>query len=133
MIIRKCDDKYIIKVFNVKDTSDIKEIKNIFKELIKKLKSRYKINGILDANIYINSMYGIIVELEELEDDDELDINMHIHICDYFLKIIDIRDIKKYNDVYYYKNNYYTLYDNIESDVIYRDIDDIIDNGIKVK
>lgn len=129
MIIRKYDNEYIIKIYNLKDN-----IKENIKKAIQKLIKKYSLNGKLEADIYINESYGIIIELKELYKDEELEIDVHIHICEYFLEKINIRDIKKYNSVFYFDNEFYTYYyKDIDSNVIYKDIDYILDNSIKIK
>lgn len=138
MIIKKYDDYFLIKVFrndcNVNDCFDISNIRNLFYRIVKKLKLKYNLKGLFEADIYINSHYGIIVEMRLVDNSEEdIDVDITIHINNNFLIEIDSNSILDYRDVYYYKGKFYGTYLGIgDNEVIYKNTDDIINNGIKV-
>lgn len=138
MIIRKCDGYFLIKVFKDFDDNfdvfDIDSIRKLFYEIVKKLKLKYGLKGLFDADMYINSYYGFVVEMTLLDDcEDDIDVNITIHINNNFLIEIDSNTILDYKDVYYYNGKFYGTYLGIsDNEVIYKNIDEIINNGIKV-
>ena len=69
--------------------------------------------------------------LDDLEED--IDVDITIHINNNFLIEIDSNAVLDYKDVYYYNGKFYGIYLGIsDNDVIYKNIDEIINNGIKV-
>lgn len=138
MIIKKCDDYFLIKVFKEIndnfDVFDIDGIKDLFYEIVKKLKVKYNLKGLYRADIYINSYYGIIIEMVLIDSfDDNIDVDITVHINNNFLIEIDSNSILDYNDVYYYNGKFYGIYLGIsDNEIIYKDIDKIINDGIKV-
>ena len=139
MIIRKCEEYFLIKVFNEYlgdfNVFDIEDIKVFFGELFKKLIKKYDLHGLIDAYLYINNDYGMIIELYELDSYfDDIDVKININFSDLFLVNIDNKDILDYEDVYYYNEKFYGKYKNIsDSEVLYKNTDEIINKGIKVK
>ena len=98
------------------DLNDTKTIKNI----IKKINKKYNIDiyGYIEAKIYIDKNYGVIINLkkEELEYfdyfNDEIEMNIEIINDSFLYKIEDYnKDIIKDKKIYKYKDN---LYINIE-------------------
>lgn len=154
MICNKIDnDYYIVKVFNNDfDIYDHEEIKNFVQFLFKKLLNKYKIQGNFLLNIYIDNMYGMIIEIKQDKDDfifdNLLDIKIKFNLnisflyeIDYFYSIensLNNQNIYYYNDKYYLEiindineKDYLKLLDN--SLIIYNDkINEIIENGIKL-
>lgn len=138
VIIRKFDDYFLIKVFknnlsafNIFDINDIKELfKNIFQELSK----RYDLHGLIDADVYINEKYGLIIEMIPIESDfDDIDMRINFHLCNCFLVNIDSSSILDYDEVYYYDGKFYgTFSTSSDSDILYKNTNEIINNGIKV-
>ena len=138
MIIRKCEEYFLIKVFNEYlgdfNVFDVNDIKVFFGELFKNLRKKYNLHGLIDAYLYINNDYGMIIELYELDSYfDDIDVRIKINFSDLFLVNIDNKDILDYEDVYYYNEKFYGKYKNIsDSEVLYKNINEIISKGIKV-
>lgn len=138
MIIKECDNFFLIKVFKDFDDNfdsfDIDSIRKLFYKMVKKLKLKYNLKGLFEADIYINSYYGIIVEMRLVDNlGEDIDVDITIHINNNFLIEIDSSSILDYRDVYYYKDKFYGTYLEIsDNEVIYKNTDDIINNGIKV-
>ena len=136
MIIRKYDNLYIIKIvketINNFDYFNQEEISKLFHNIIMNLKKRYQINGLLDINVYTNEEYGMIIEIEEVESYyDEIDMHIHFHLDTLFLQ--EINEIKdSLQDVYFYKDKYYTRYNQLlDSNIIYK-TEEILTKGIKI-
>lgn len=137
MIIQKLDDYYIVKIFKEKlgdfNPFDKSCIERLFQKILKKLLKNYSIHGLIDADIYFNRLYGMIIELREVYDYfDDIDLKIHFHLDSVFLVEID-DDIKNLKDVYYYQGKYYKTYDKmIDSPVVYRDSEciEIMEKGI---
>ena len=139
LIIRKCDEYFLVKVFNeylgdfnIFDTNDIK---NFFSDLFKKLIKKYGLHGLIDAYLYINNDYGMIIELYELDSYfDDIDVKININFNNLFLSNIDSKDILDYDDVYYYEGKFYGKYKSLsDNEVLYKNTEDVINKGIKVK
>ena len=137
MIIQKLDDYYIIKIFKEKlgdfNPFDKSCIEKLFQKILKKLLKNYSIHGLIDADIYFDRLYGMIIELREVYDYfDDIDLKIHFHLDSVFLVEID-DDIKSLKDVYYYQGKYYKTYDKmIDSPIIYKDSEciEIMEKGI---
>ena len=135
MIIRKYDNLYIIKINNKKlkdfDYYNQNKIKELFQNILIKIKEKYQINGLLDINVYTNNNYGMIIEIEELATYlDEIDIHIHFHLDTPFLQ--ETNNIEEQSELYFYKDKYYTLYNSLlDSSIIYK-TDKILSEGIKV-
>lgn len=138
MIIQKLDDVFVIKVYNalLEDFNifDIDSVKEFFRSIVNKMKTKYDLRGIVDVDVYVNDKYGMIIEMKEISDYfDEIDMRIKMHLNSLFLTEINSNEVLDYDDVYYYKNKFYGNYIGIvDSDVIYKDSEDIINKGIKV-
>ena len=138
MIIRKCDDYFLIKVFNVDidcfNIFDIENIKVFIKNIFNKLRKKYELHGLFDVDVFVNDCYGIIVELKSIETYfDEVDMRIKIHFDYDFLVEIGSNSILDYEDVYYYEGKFYSFYSkDSDSEVFYKNTDEIINKGIKV-
>lgn len=138
MIIQKIDDYFLVKVYqeNMKDFNiyDIDDIKIFFQKVLKKIIKIEPLNGLINVDIYVNSDYGMIVEINPVYSYiDEIDIKIHIHLDSIFLTIVDINNLLNYQYIYYYKDNFYGNYLKFcDNEVLYKDTDDIINKGIKV-
>lgn len=138
MIIQKLDDYYIVKVFKEKlddfNPFDKSCIEQLFQKILKKLLKNYSIHGLIDADIYFDRLYGMIIELREVYDYfDDIDLKIHFHLDSVFLVEIEYDYFNKMNDVYYYKGKYYKVYDKIiDGPIIYKDSEciEIIEKGI---
>jgi len=65
--------------------------------------------------------------------DFEIDIRINVHLDSLFLTEINSNEILDYNDVYYYNDKFYGLFKEFgDKDVIYKNTNIIINNGIKV-
>ena len=138
MIIRKCDDYFLIKVFkdNIGDFNifDMDSIKGLFQTIFDKLREKYDLHGLIEVDVYVNYNYGLIIELKPIDSYlDDVDMRIKMHLRDVFLVSIDSNSILDYEDVYFYDGKFYGTYiDNSDNEVIYKDIDDIIFKGIKI-
>ena len=145
MIISKCDENFLIKIF--KDSLeefnifDIESIKDLFQDIFKKMTKKWDLRGFYDADVYVNNDYGMIIELvpvnsylEEFDNYfDEVDIRINVHLSNEFLVLIDSNSILDYEDVYYYDSKFYGSYlGNCDNEVLYKDTDLIVNNGIKI-
>ncbi len=155
MICNMIDENfYILKIFNDNDNFDIYDhefIKDFTKELFDNILKKYDIRGDVLFNIYIDNLYGIIIEITSnndilSEDLVELKIKFNLNIS--FLYEVDyfyLYENKLTNqNIYFYKDKFYLeiineinrkdyleLLDN--SYVIYdNQINDIVNNGIKL-
>ena len=141
VVVCKEDNIYIVRVykefiqnFDIYDTDNILEL---FKSILMKLKSKYKINGLCYIDVYVNEKYGMIIEINNVyKYDDEMDIKISFHVDSIFMNEInfDVNDIDCYEEIYYYDDKYYANYDIVhDSNIIYKNSLDIINNGIRIK
>ena len=145
MIINKLDNDYLIKIYkssiNNINIYDIDDIYTLVKLIIKKIIKNNNLSGNYQVNIYINDIYGMIIEFNKLEDNHYIDIKINIYIDSIFLYESDINYLDNYNDnIYYYLNKYYLLpkKNNINllevDNIIYgKKVYDILNKGIKIK
>ena len=138
MIISCKDGYYLVKIFKETipdfDIFDIDMIKNLFKDILIKVKDKYNLSGLIDIDVYVNYEYGIILEIYELINyEGAMDVRIHFNIDVLFMCEIDDNNIIDYDDVYYYDNKYYVKYNNLcDSMIIYKGCNDIIDRGIRI-
>lgn len=138
MIIKKLDDCYIVKIFKEKlgdfDAFDKSCIEELFQGILKKLLKRYSIHGLIEADVYFDKLYGMIIELREVYDYfEEIDLRIHFHLDSVFLVEVEENDINILKDVYYYQGKYYRIYDKMrDSPIIYKDSEciEIMEKGI---
>lgn len=147
-------DFYIIKVFNNLDNLDIynhDEIKDFVQNLFNKILSKYKLYGEIVFNIFIDKLYGMIIEIKKENDlfiKNLIDIDIKFNLNISFLYEVDYFYLTENNitnqNIYYYNNKFYLeivndikdedyikLLDN--SLIIYDNkINNIINNGIKL-
>ena len=137
MIISNNDNVIIVKVyrdyycyFNIYDINDLY---SFFKNLFKNIKNKYEISGFCDVDVYTNDNFGMIIEINNTyKYEDKIDVKITFHVDNVFL--VEINDIDKYDNIYYYKNRYYTYYDKkIDNNILYKDCKYIINNGIKIR
>ena len=94
MIIQKLDDYYIVKIFKEKledfNPFDKSCIEKLFQKILKKLLKNYSIHGLIDADIYFDRLYGMIIELREVYDYfDDIDLKIHFQLDSVFLVEIE--------------------------------------------
>ena len=152
MIITKLfKDTYQIKMPNqIIDICNQVKVKELTKEIIKKINKKNKLYGLTYLEIYQDINYGTIIKVKNDKTiyykKDEIEIKIIIHTDTPLLYKIDYFDIKKdyKNKIYYYKNNFYLELENkinkdkylklLEvSEVIYEDTHQIINNRLKIK
>lgn len=137
-------DKVVIYLIGKKiklENSSIKELlTNIFDVLVNDY--NFEINNNYNINIYINEVYGIIVELineEIIEKEDTVHINLNVMNDKLFLYEID--DPLKYinSEIYYYDDKYYLNVKKMDinlleyTTVIYDDtVYKILGRGVKI-
>jgi len=138
MIIRNCNNYFLIKVLKRElenfNFFDINDIKNFFKSILIDLKKKYNLCGLLDADVYVNNSYGMIIELQKIESYSyEIDVRIKLHIGNVFLVEIDSNSILDYDDVYYYNGKFYGNYiETSDNEIFYKNTEDIINKGIKI-
>lgn len=136
---------YKINIFNRK------EIELITKKLIIKINKQYKLNNVIILEIYYNKQYGIIAVIKNynkssLNKNKEVKIIIHndtpfLYKLDYFYILENNLNNQK---IYYFKKNFYLEIKNTipyskyiklleNSEIIYKDTLDIVNNGIKIK
>ena len=121
MIITKLfKDTYQIKIPNqIIDIYNQVKVKELTKEIIKKINKKNKLYGLTYLEIYQDINYGTIIKVKNDKTiyykKDEIEIKIIIHTDTPLLYKIDYFDIKKdyKNKIYYYKNNFYLELENI--------------------
>lgn len=116
------------------DVYDREQIISLFKSIFIKIKKDYNLSGLFDVNIYVNDNYGMIIEIDNLYYNDiECDINIKIHLDATFLNIICSNEVLDYDEVYYYEDNFYGIYKEFcDKEVIYKNVDKIMSEGIRL-
>ena len=104
------NNKYIVYLYDEKYNN--KDIKQLLKELLNILKKYYgcKINSSSNLRLYINKYYGMILEITNEEEFNQLGlININLKILNDTLFLYEIEDPLDYlnEDIYYYNNKYY--------------------------
>ena len=138
VIIQKIDDFFLIKIYNEYmgnfDVYDRDNIKEFFEDVFSKLKDKYDLRGLLDVDVYVNSEYGMIIEIYPVYSYfEEIDMRIQIHLDSIFMSEINMNEIEHDKDIYYYKGKFYRIYKGIcDSEIFYKDTEDIIEKGIKV-
>lgn len=139
MIISKEDKLLVVKIFKEYlpgdfDIFDKDCIREMLKDVLVKLKRKYQLSGLLDIDVYINSDYGLILEIDNIcFFSEEIDANIQIHLDCIFMNEIGMDEVRKYKEVYYYDGHFYGIYQGIcDSDVIYKDCLNLMEKGIKV-
>lgn len=147
-------DNYIIKIYNNYNCVDIYDhdnIENFIKDIFNKYLKKYNLCGRILFNVYIDNLYGMIIEVKKISDliiDKLIDIKIKFNLNISFLYEVDYFYLVDNNinnqNIYYYKNKFYLeiindmnnchyikLLDNCI--IIYDEkINEIIDNGIKL-
>ena len=63
----------------------------------------------------------------------ECDVNIRVHLDATFLSVINNYEILDYEDVYYYNDEFYGIYrDFCDKEVIYKNVDKIMNDGVKL-
>ena len=116
------------------DIYDKEQIIKLFKLIFKNIKDKYDLSGLFDVYIYSNNEYGMIIEINNLcYFDNEIELKLKIQIDSLFFMEIMSNEILEFDEVYYYKDKFYSYYsDSYDRKIIYKDIDEIINNGIKI-
>lgn len=110
-------------------------ILELFKGVLGKLKDKYKISGLCIIDVYVSEIFGMIIEVNNVyKYQNEIDVKITFHIDSIFMMEIDIDDLNNYDEIYYYKEKYFTNYNkDIDSNIIYKDSLDIVNKGIRLK
>ena len=123
--------KEIIGDFNIFDVDDIQVL---FQDVFDKLKKKYDLRGLLEVDVYVHLEYGMILEIRPICDYfEEVDVRIHIHLDSDFLVEIPMEEIINQEEVYYYQGKFYGPYwESSDSEVFYKNTDEIRNKGIKV-
>ena len=141
LIINNDGSLFIIKIYKESidnfDLFDIDNVTDIFKDILIKIKKKYNISGLCDIDVYVNYDFGMIIEINNVyKYGKDIDVKIRFHIDSYFMNEIDFDPdaINLYDDLYYYNNKYYTMYNKLwDSNIIYKDCEDIVNKGIRIK
>ena len=141
LIINNDGSLFIIKIYKESidnfDLFDIDNVTDIFKDILVKIKRKYNVSGLCDIDVYVNYDFGMIIEINNVyKYGKDIDVKIRFHIDSYFMNEIDFdpEDINLYEDLYYYNNKYYTMYNKLwDSNIIYKDCEDIVNKGIRIK
>ena len=141
LIINNDGSLFIIKIYKESidnfDLFDIDNVTDIFKDILVKIKRKYNVSGLCDIDVYVNYDFGMIIENNNVyKYGKDIDVKMRFHIDSYFMNEIDFDPdaINLYDDLYYYNNKYYTMYNKLwDSNIIYKDCEDIVNKGIRIK
>ena len=137
MIINRDGDLYIVKVYKtcIKDIDifDIDDVTSLFKDILFKIKKKYDIRGLCEIEVFVNDVFGLIIEINNIyKYDDDVDIKIKFHLDCIFMN--EIYNIDEVNECYLYKDKYYSIYnESFDSNVIYHDCNKIIKKGIRIK
>ena len=138
MIFSKEDKFILVKIYksylNNFDIYDKEKIMDLFKGIFIKVKKKYNLSGLFDVYIYVNESYGMIIEIKNVYlYDNESDIKIKVHLDSVFLIEIFNHEILDYDEVYYYKDKFYGIYKNAcDRNIIYKNTDIIMSNGMKI-
>ena len=144
MKIEYYTDKIVIYVIDRKISDDINDIKNLLFDVFNNLVDNYDIDikNNYNVNIYINNLYGTIVEMIKLEKDNKSDTN-NIGLSVLFDKLFlyEVDDPLDYigNEIYYYNDKYYLNVNKVDakllevSKLIYDDfVYKVLGRGVKI-
>ena len=110
-------DFYIFKIYNEYinfDIYDTSEVKDFIYKIYDKLLKKNKLTGIILFDIYIDTNYGMIIEIKKIEDllfNDIIDVKIKFNLNISFLYEVDYFYILENNlinqNIYYYKDKFY--------------------------
>lgn len=138
MIITKENEFFLVKIYQENlsdfDIFDKDSISELFQSILVKLKKKYDIKGLMEVEVFVNPNYGMIIEIHPIYSYfDEVDMRIQVHLNSIFMCEIDSNDLLNFYDVYYYKDKFYAIYTKfVDSQVIYKESEEIIEKGIKV-
>ena len=98
MNIKVIDDLYIVKINKkyINNLYDTKEILEILKNSLINVKKDFHISGLCCIDIYVNYLYGIIIEIDNIDKyGNDLDIKVKFYINSYFFNEIELDDMDK--------------------------------------
>lgn len=137
MIIRCNNDIIIVKLYKYYlnkvdlDIYNKDSIISFFENILYKIGKKYNNTGLFNVNIYENDDYGIIMEFININDyNNSIDFNISFHInCTFLYEYLNLDN----GNNYLFNDCYYCDYINYECNVIYKDTENIINNGIFLK
>ena len=138
MIFSKEDKFLLVKIYKpyLKDIDiyNHEQVMSFFKDIFLKIKKKYDLSGLFDVDVYINDKYGMVIEINNIcFYKNEFDIKIKFHLDCIFLNEIDSIDLLDFNNVYYYKDKFYSIFEiYCDKEIIYKDTIDILNKGIKV-
>lgn len=144
MKIEYYSDKIVTYLINRHVKLEVEDIKQLLYDVLNNLIENYNIDirNNYDINIYINDLYGIVVELIKINSDSHDDFNsIGLNIVDEKLFLYEIDDPLDYidNEIYYYDDKFYlniknidiNLFENVK--IIYDDyVYKVLGRGVKI-
>ncbi len=144
MKIEYYSDKIVTYLINRHVKLEVEDIKQLLYDVLNNLIENYNIDirNNYDINIYINDLYGIVVELVKINSDSHDDFNsIGLNIVDEKLFLYEIDDPLDYigNEIYYYDDKFYlniknidiNLFENVK--IIYDDyVYKVLGRGVKI-
>ncbi len=121
MKLEYLNDKIIIYLYNEKLTDNSDLLKEKIKKIIIKLIKNYHLNlfGYLKLNIYENDKYGLIMEIDKVNNVFNIDIiDLKIVIypnVNFYLEISDDLYIDNFKNSIYKDNKFYINIDNLDN------------------
>ncbi len=138
MVFNKEDKFILVKIFKAYlkdfDIYSKEQITNLFKNIFIEIKNKYNLSGLFNVDIYVNNNYGMIIEIKNLFFyNDECDLKIKVYLDAVFLNEIFYDEILECDDVYYYNDKFYSTYKKFcDKNIIYKEVDKILNNGIKI-
>lgn len=144
MKIEYYSDKIVTYLINRHIKLEVEDIKQLLYDVLNNLIENYNVDirNNYDINIYINDLYGIVVELVKINSDSHDDFNsIGLNIVDEKLFLYEIDDPLDYigNEIYYYDDKFYlniknidiNLFENVK--IIYDDyVYKVLGRGVKI-
>lgn len=139
MIISKDGEEYFVKVFKeyLPENFDVFNKENIslvFRDILMNLKKKYQVRGVIEIEAYVNSEYGMILEIKEVcPYFEEMDVHIQFHLDSLFLVEISLDEVLKNKEVYYLNDKFYSIYSKwCDGNIIYKNCDELLEKAIRV-
>lgn len=141
MKVERCNDLLIVYIYDKKILNQ--KVEDLIKYIFNILEKYYNVSIInsYEIKLYINKLYGKILEMKEIYNDDNNIINIKLNVLKDKLFLYEIEDPINYknSEIYYYNSYFYLNPKNIDinlienSKIIYdKEVYKIIGKGIKL-